>query len=149
MVFKPGQSGNPSGRPAMSSEVKAAIKSNGAKAIERMTSLLAMDEVFTRYEANDQGEVEVVAGKFSPKEQLQLLQVAMDRALGKPTDLTVTHQHGGTVGVQARPTTRLADMADKLPERAAQARVIDAKALPIAEVDEAKAEPTRKRRRRG
>lgn len=42
-LFKPGQSGNPAGRPKLPPEVKEAMKVNGGKGVERMRQLLDDD----------------------------------------------------------------------------------------------------------
>ena len=136
-------------RRPMSKEIKDTIKGNGETAINRMAELLQIDELFHRMEANDEGEVELVKGSFSPKDQMQLLSVAMERHLGKPTDLTVSHQHSGMGGVQAQGSNRLRDLSDRLPERTSQERVIDAKVVELSDDKEAKPERARMRRRRG
>jgi hypothetical protein len=65
--FVKGQSGNPKGRVAMSTDLKAAIQSSGSLAIQRMGEMLADDKWF----------------ELEEKTQLRLIEVATKRAYGE------------------------------------------------------------------
>lgn len=69
-LWKPGQSGNPNGRPKLPAEVKEAIKSNGVKGTERMRELLDDDAAWGP------------KGWLDAKTQVKLAEVAMVRAYG-------------------------------------------------------------------
>ncbi|NOD36037.1 MULTISPECIES: hypothetical protein [unclassified Ruegeria] len=88
-----------------------------------MNDLLSMDELFNRRDENG----EFVSGKLSGKEQIALLALAQDRAFGRADGVSITHTHSGTVGMNVNPTQRLKDISDRLPERLAQQKVIEAK----------------------
>ncbi len=122
-LFKPGHSGNPGGRPKLDPETRKLIQSNGEIAVKRMNDLLSMDELFNRRDDNG----EFVSGKLSGKEQIALLALAQDRAFGRADGVSITHTHSGTVGMNVNPTQRLKDISDRLPERLAQQKVIEAK----------------------
>lgn len=64
MVFQPGQSGNPNGRPKMSPEVKAALEKNTMKAINILIKLM---------------------GSKDEDIKLKAANSILDRSLGKPT----------------------------------------------------------------
>ncbi|WP_171240097.1 hypothetical protein [Ruegeria sp. HKCCA5491] len=122
-LFKPGHPGNPGGRPKLDPETRKLIQSNGEIAVKRMNDLLSMDELFNRRDENG----EFVAGKLSGKEQIALLALAQDRAFGRADGVSITHTHSGTVGMSVNPTQRLKEISDRLPERLAQQKVIEAK----------------------
>ncbi|NOD75609.1 MULTISPECIES: hypothetical protein [unclassified Ruegeria] len=122
-LFKPGHSGNPGGRPKLDPETRKLIQSNGEIAVKRMNDLLSMNELFNRRDENG----EFVSGKLSGKEQIALLALAQDRAFGRADGVSITHTHSGTVGMSVSPTQRLKDISDRLPERLAQQKVIEAK----------------------
>lgn len=66
--FKPGQSGNPSGRPKENAEIKALAKSYGKDAIEKMAALLESDD---------------------EKVRLAAAQALLDRGYGKPAQAII------------------------------------------------------------
>lgn len=70
-LWKPGQSGNPNGRPKLDDSVKEAIGSNGLKAVERLKALLEDDKAFGK------------AGWMPVKEQIKIIEVAMHKAYGQ------------------------------------------------------------------
>ena len=76
MPFKPGQSGNPNGRPTMPKHFKAAFDEMTPKAIETLAQLLS-----------------------SPNDSLRLKAVreVLDRALGRPVQ---AHDLSGSDGVR-------------------------------------------------
>lgn len=124
-MFKPGQSGNPSGRAKLDPETRALIKKNGKKATERLEALLNNDQNFHRQEVNDDGEMETIKGELDAKSQLTLLSMAIERAYGKnaqPIDVEVAHS--GQINHTAA-MDRLAQITDKLPERLAGQSVVD------------------------
>ncbi len=122
-LFKPGQSGNPGGRPRLGPETKKLIQLNGEIAVKRMNDLLSMDELFNHRDENG----EFVSGMLSGKEQIALLALAQDRAFGRADGVNITHTHSGTVGMSVNPTQRLKEISNRLPERTAQQRVIESK----------------------
>ena len=129
-MFMKGQSGNPSGRPKMAPEVRAAIRDNGKLAVMRMSELLNDDTAFGP------------KGWIKPREQILLLAAAQERAFGKAHNISVDHHLGGS-----RPaplSDRLARIADQLPEQKSQRAVLN-KAIPVADVVEILPPPARRR----
>ena len=119
-MFKKGQSGNPSGRPKTAPEVREAIQSNGLIAVRRMSELLNDDSAWGAH------------GWIKPREQILLATVGQERAFGKIETVSIDHQHGGSILLQAKHASfneRLEKIADQLPERKAQRAAIDAHAI--------------------
>ena len=114
---------------AIDPETRALIKTNGAKGADRLAQLLEDDANFHHRDENG----EFVKGKLSGKEQIAIAVVAMDRAFGKSESINISHTHGGTVGMNLN-ADKLKNLADRLPERIAQQRVIDADPVQEAEV---------------
>ena len=117
MTFKPGQSGNPSGRPPMPKPVREAIRSNGELAVNRMEQLLSDDSAWGP------------KGWMRPREQILLATTAQERAYGKIESVSVDHYHGGSIELQAKRASisqQLEHIADQLPERRGQLSVLDA-----------------------
>ena len=112
--WKPGQSGNPSGRRAIAVDVRSQMQDNAAKGVDRMREILFDDNAFGK------------DGWLSGKEQIAMAALAMDRGFGRSENVSVTHTHSGTVGLNVR--SKLKEISEKLPERIAQQRTIDAKA---------------------
>ena len=71
MVFKPGQSGNPSGRKRLDPDVRARFVANGEKAAQLMADMLEDPAAWGP------------DGWIPAKDQIVLLEKAMDRAFGK------------------------------------------------------------------
>jgi hypothetical protein len=115
--FKPGVSPNPGGRPKLDPDSKELLRKNSAQAIRLMHDILHDPAAFGK------------GGWIPPKDQLKYLDVAMTRVLGRPDMIAVSHQHthGGNVSVGM--SDRLRAIADKLPERRAQQRVIDGRVI--------------------
>ena len=105
-MFQKGKSGNPSGRPKLRPEIKAAILNNGALAVLRMSDLLNDDAVFGKF------------GWIKAREQILLLSIAQERAFGKPHDFAL--DHGGSVAFAASKSEVIKRLANSLPERKAQ-----------------------------
>ena len=97
------------------------IQDNAAKGVERLHQLLEMDANF--HHLDEDGKF--VAGELTGKEQLALSAIAMDRGFGRSENVSITHTHGGTVGLSVN--NKLKQISEKLPERIAQQRTIDAK----------------------
>ena len=123
-AFKPGQSGNPSGRPRLDPEVRAQFMANGARAAEIMTQILHDSEAWGK------------DGWIPPKDQITLLEKVTDRAYGKSETLSISHSHSHSGQVEhkatpSRPSLRAVN--DKLPEKnnQASAQVIDGKATEV------------------
>ena len=117
MTFKPGQSGNPSGRPPMPKPVREAIRSNGELAVRRMEQLLSDDSAWGP------------KGWMRPREQILLATTAQERAYGKIESVSVDHHHGGSIDLTAKRISisdQVASIADQLPERRGQRSVLDA-----------------------
>lgn len=112
--FKPGESGNPRGRPITAPEVRKQIQTNAEKGVARLAQLLEDDDAFG------------CEGWLSGKEQIALAALAMDRGYGRAENVSVSHTHSGTVGLNV--SNRLKEVAQRLPERLAQSKIIDAKA---------------------
>lgn len=75
MAWQKGQSGNPGGRPRMAEGVRQALKENGAKAAERMRSMLEDDTAWGP------------KGWLDSKTQVKLLDTAIIRGYGsQPAD---------------------------------------------------------------
>ena len=126
MTYRKGQSGNLSGRPAMPPEVREAIRANGELAVRRMSQLLLDD---TAWGPN---------AWMKPREQIQLLSVAQERAYGKAQSVAVDHFHGGTIDVKAKHAPlqdQLRRISDQFPERKAQRRIVDAKVVDMKTSD--------------
>lgn len=68
MAFKPGQSGNPSGRPKENAEVKRLAQSHGIAAINKLVALMSSDD---------------------EKTQLAACQAILDRGFGKPAQAII------------------------------------------------------------
>ena len=120
MMFKKGQSGNPSGRPPMPPEVREAIRANGEIAVRRMDQLLADDSAWGP------------EGWMKPREQILLATTAQERAYGKIETVWVDHRHDGNIDLTAKyPSVQdlLHRIADKLPERQAQKSILDAEVV--------------------
>ncbi len=121
MPFKPGQSGNPLGRKQLSDEVKAAIASNASAAVKRMATLLSDDTAFGK------------EGWLPGKDQITLLEKAMDRGYGKSESLSISHSHSHSGTIEAKAATpmrpSLKTVQDQLPEKKAQTQIIDAKVV--------------------
>ncbi len=69
---------------------------------------------------------------MKPREQIMLASLAQERAYGKSESVTVGHVHGGSVELTAgrfNPTESLQRIADRLPERRAQQKVIEGQAI--------------------
>ena len=113
--FKPGVSPNPGGRPRLDPESKELLRKNNAQATRLMNDFLYDPTAFGK------------DGWIPPKDQLKFLDSAMTRVLGRPDMIAVSHQHthGGNVTVDT--SDRLREIADRLPERLAQRRIIEAK----------------------
>lgn len=114
MTFQKGQSGNPAGRRALSVEVREQIHKNAEKGVERLRQLLDDDEAWGK------------DGWMSGKEQIALAALSMDRGFGRAENVSVTHTHSGTVGLNV--SNRLKDVAERLPERIAHQRVVEGRA---------------------
>ena len=124
MVFKPGQSGTPSGRKRLDPDVRAKLTANGEKAVQRMTDMLDDDDAWGK------------DGWIPPKDQITLLEKATDRAYGKSETLSISHSHSHSGQVEhkatpSRPSLRAVN--DKLPEKNSQAsaQVIEGKATEV------------------
>ncbi len=67
-----------------------------------------------------------------PREQIMLASLAQERAFGKAENMLIDHVHSGSVEFRpnasnvSRPSLR--EIADRLPERRAQQKLIEAKA---------------------
>ena len=119
MVFKPGQSGNPSGRKRLPPEVREQLTSNGEKAVQRMTDILDDDTAWGK------------DGWIPPKDQITMLEKATDRAYGKSETLSISHSHShsGQVEHKATPSRpSLRAVSDKLPEKG---KIIEGKATEV------------------
>ena len=119
MVFKPGQSGNPSGRKRLDPDVRARFMANGEKAAQRMTDILNDDAAWGK------------DGWVPAKDQITLLEKAMDRAYGKSETLSISHSHSHSGQVEhkaipQRPSLR--SVSDRLPEKS---RIIEGKATEV------------------
>ena len=122
--FKPGVSPNPDGRPKLDRDSKELLRKNSAQAIRLMHDFLHDPTAFGK------------GGWIPPKDQLKYLDVAMTRVLGRPDMIAVSHQHTHAGNVAVGLSDRLRAIADKLPERRAQKRVIDAKFIEAQIPDE-------------
>ncbi len=119
MVFKPGQSGNPSGRRRQPPEVREAIRTNGELAVRRMQDIMEDDTAWGR------------EGWIPPKDQITLLEKAQDRAWGKAENLSISHSHSHSGSIEHKKTeqpSRPSLKAVKLPEKGA---VIEGKAVEV------------------
>ncbi len=116
-----GISNNPSGRPAMPAEVRALIKENAGKGAERLKQLLDEDQNWHRRSKDGK----FIKGELSGKEQIALAALAMDRGYGRAETVSISHTHSGTVGMTVN-AERMRQIAERLPERLAQQRAIDA-----------------------
>ncbi len=101
--FKPGQSGNPGGRPVITPETKKILQKNGELAAKIMNEILSDPDAFGR------------EGYIGLKEQPKWLQMAQERAWGR-MDVV---EHAGMIEHQAvAPTPKLqAPSMDEMPER--------------------------------
>jgi hypothetical protein len=117
MTFRKGQSGNPSGRPAMPPQIREAIRANGELAVRRMEQLLSDETAWGP------------AGWMKAREQILLATTAQERAYGKIETVSIDHQHAGSILLEAKHASfneRLEKIAHLLPERKAQRAAIDA-----------------------
>ncbi len=108
-MFKKGQSGNPSGRPAIDKETRAIIRKNGEKGAQRLFDILHDDEAFG------------AEGWLSGKEQIAVASLAQERSFGRAESVSITHTHSGTIGMEID-NHRLKQISERLPERIAQAK---------------------------
>jgi hypothetical protein len=122
--FRKGQAANPGGRPKLDPDSKELLRKNSAQAIRLMHDFLHDPTAFGK------------GGWIPPKDQLKYLDAAMTRVLGRPDVIAVSHQHTHAGNVSAGLSDRLRAIADKLPERRAQQRVIDAKVIEAQIPDE-------------
>ncbi len=103
----------------MDPNVREAIQSNGELAAQRMRQLLTDDSAWGK------------DGWMRPREQILLASLGQERAFGKPMDVMVGHVHEGAIELRPNdpnvPRPSLREIADRLPERRAQQRVIEAK----------------------
>lgn len=86
-AFKPGQSGNPNGRPKVPKEFRELAKANSTKALEIIIEIMKDP-------------------KSKPGDRLRAAEMIMDRAWGKPKQgLELTGEDGGPIqfGVVALP----------------------------------------------
>jgi hypothetical protein len=74
MAFKPGQSGNPGGRPKEEAEVIRLAKDKSLRAVERLIHWMESDD---------------------PKASIPAANAILDRAIGKPKQ---AHEHAGPDG---------------------------------------------------
>ena len=99
----PGQPAlNPGGRPRMPKQVRCAIQQNGAKAVERMEALLNDDEAFGP------------AAWMSPRDQIRLLEVAIERAFGKPEIVRAEAPGAASITRAEDYSRRLIQICDRL-----------------------------------
>ena len=119
MTFKPGVSGNPSGRKRLDPDVRARFMANGEKAAQLMGDMLEDPEAWGK------------DGWIPAKDQIVLLEKAMDRAYGKSETLSISHSHShsGQVEHKALPQRpSLRSVSDRLPEKS---RIIEGKATEV------------------
>lgn len=109
--FQKGKSGNAGGRPTLTPADKALLKKTSSKAVARLANIVDDDEAFGK------------EGWLGAKEQLSVLNSAIDRVAGRAAVVEVNHQHGGEVKLNV--SKQLADLSAKLPERVAQQRAMD------------------------
>lgn len=105
MVFRPGQSGNPGGRPKENERVKALAREHTEAAIQALVDALS-----------------------SPKERVAAATALLDRAYGRPTQaVDLTHDASEAFAklwgiVSAGTATALADGVAQEPEQSASVR---------------------------
>lgn len=130
--WQKGQSGNSAGSKQMDPKIRELIQDTGNKSLERLADLIGIDEIFDR---RDPETGKSVQGSWEPKQQIAILALGADRAYGRTETVSVTHTHSGTVGLQVKYSQALRDISDRLPERLAMGRTIDARAEEIEDVE--------------
>ena len=100
-AWKPGQSGNPAGRPPMPVEVREAIRANGRLGVERMRQLLMDDTAWGP------------KGWIDAKTQVKLAEVAITKGYGSHP---LEHPSAAPGGEGGGSTSVLREVYDALRE---------------------------------
>lgn len=124
MTFKPGQSGNPGGRPKADREVVALAREGSVRAIGRLIELIESENL----------RVAVSAANS-----------VLDRAFGKPTQPISGDEDKPPVGVAVQPTVEA--LAKLSAKDRAELRAIVGRAAGRSGGDSAPAEPRRRPRK--
>jgi hypothetical protein len=112
-----GSSGNPGGRTALPAEVRAAIQSNGEKAVARMNQMLSDDTAWGK------------DGWLDQKVQARLLEVAQSRAYGQQVALDLRDGSGGQPGAGLAMSGLLRDVYKQLKADGALPELKNARAV--------------------